>query len=196
MTVEQIADYEIRRWFIQKDQIAQNENYESDGEPVVKIAVGVVLKNPYANQFSEDLSLLVANSDQLGAEIGRRAVEAMNGVAIESYGKGCVVGVNGEYEHGNALLTQFAADPIRKAIGGGKAWVPSTGKIGGPGTIIDVPLAFKDDVYVRSHYDTLTVFTGDGPRPDEVMIIWTFASRGRLHARLGGLRLDEALAQN
>ena len=94
---------------------------------------------------------------------------------------------NGEYEHGNACLTTAFADPIRQAIGGGQAWIPSTGKIGGPGTAVDVPLAHKDALYVRSHYDTLTISAYDAPRADEILVVFAAASRGRLHARLGGL---------
>ena len=89
-----------------------------------------------------------------------------------------------------------AADPIRVALGGGKAWVPSTGKRGGPGTAIDVPLAHKDALYVRSHYDSFSVTFGDGPAPDEVIIIWAFATRGRLHARLGGLQASDIKGDN
>ena len=80
-----------------------------------------------------------------------------NGYPILSYGKSCIVGTLGEYEHGNACLTTSFADPIREAIGGGVAWIPSTGKIGGPGTEIDIPFAHKDAIYARSFYDTLTI---------------------------------------
>jgi hypothetical protein len=79
------------------------------------------------------------------------------------------------------------ADPVRDAVGGGKAWVPSTGKVAGPGAAIDIPLAHKDALFVRSNYDTVSVSFGDAPRADEVVIAFAFASRGRLHARLGGL---------
>lgn len=191
----EFAGYSIRKWFVHQEETNANESGQSaDGEPIRKVAVAAAIQNPYAGVFSHDLSKLIARSDELGAEIGRRAVDAFNGVKIESYGKGCIVGVNGEYEHGNALLTQFAADPLRRVIGGGKAWVPSTGKIGGPGASIDVPLAFKDEVYLRSHYDTMSVQYTDAPLPDEIVVIWAFASRGRLHARLGGLTMDEYLA--
>ena len=33
---------------------------------------------------------------------------------------------------------------------GGVAWIPSTGKIGVPGSEIDIPLAHKDALYARS----------------------------------------------
>ena len=101
------------------------------------------------------------------------------------------MGTDGEYEHGNALLTNPAANPVRAALGGGKSWVPSTGKRGGPGTVIDIPLAHKDALYVRSHYDTVTALFSDAPNRDEVLVIWAFATRGRLHARLGGLQATQ-----
>jgi hypothetical protein len=44
---------------------------------------------------------------------------------------------------------------------------------------------------VRSHYDTMTLTFGDAPGPDEVVAIFAFATRGRLHARLGGLRAED-----
>jgi hypothetical protein len=106
---------------------------------------------------------------------------------VESYGKAAIVGISGEYEHGNAFLTSAFADPVRDALGGGKAWIPSTGKRGTLGESIDIPLAHKDALYVRSHYDTMTVQFADAPNADEIVIAFAFASRGRLHARLGGL---------
>ena len=97
----------------------------------------------------------------------------------------------GEYEHGNALLTSRFADPIREAIGGAKSWVPSTGKRGAPGVAIDIPLAHKDALYVRSHYDTITASFGDAPAPDEIVIVFAVATRGRPNARVGGLSAAE-----
>lgn len=49
----------------------------------------------------------------------------------------------------------------------------------------------RDALYVRSHYDTVSVSYGDAPRADEVVIAFAFATRGRLHARLGGLDPSE-----
>ena len=108
----------------------------------------------------------------------------------------CLVGIDGEYEHGNALLTNPAANPVREALGGGKSWVPSTGKRGAPGTCIDIPLAHKDALYVRSHYDTVSATFSDAPNRDELLVIWAFATRGRLHARLGGLKAADIKGQD
>jgi hypothetical protein len=185
-------DYRIRAWLSFSEEIMANETGRAaDGAPVRKLAVACVLENPYAGRYSDDLSRLVKESPLLGAEFGRRLAALAGGVRIESYGKACIVGVEGEYEHGNALLTTAFADPVRDAIGGGKAWIPSSGKRGGPGTSIDVPLAHKDALYVRSHYDTMTVTLHDAPGPREIVAIFAAATRGRLHARLGGLKASE-----
>ena len=149
---------DVRKWFeVVEESLANESGVPADGEPLKKIVIAVVVGNPYAGVFSHDLSMLTQPSEQLGSEFGRRLLAANRGSRVESYGKACIVGVNGEYEHGNACLTSAFADPIRAALGGAKAWIPSTGKRGGPGTGIDVPLAHKDALYVRSHYDTITV---------------------------------------
>jgi hypothetical protein len=190
-------DYRIRSWLAFSEEILENETGRAaDGAPLRKLAVACVLENPYAGRYSEDLSRLVKESPRLGEEFGRRLAALAGGERIESYGKACIVGVEGEYEHGNALLTTAFADPVRAAIGGGKAWIPSSGKRGGPGTSIDVPLAHKDALYVRSHYDTMTVTPGDAPGPREIVAIFAAATRGRLHARLGGLKASEIKGQD
>jgi len=185
----EIKGYNIRKWIEYFDETLKNETgIKTDNEPIRKYAVGAVLENPYAGNFSKNLDLLTNPSKELGIALGERLLRCSNGYSILSYGKACIVGSLGEYEHGNACLTTAFADPIRKAIGGGVAWIPSTGKIGVPGSEIDVPLAHKDALYARSFYDTFTVSVGDSPKPNEILILFAAASRSRLHARLGGLQ--------
>jgi hypothetical protein len=192
MPAANFGPYHVRKWFTHVEDVLANETGQTaDGDPVRRIVIAAAIHNPYAGRFSHDLGDIVVKSDELGREFGRRAVAAAGGTPIRSYGKAAVVGSRGEYEHGNAFLTQTFADPVRDAVGGGKSWVPSTGKVGPAGTVIDIPLAHKDALYVRSHYDTVTVGFGDAPRPDEVVVAFAFASRGRLHARLGGLRAED-----
>ena len=183
------SSFVIRRWHLIEDETLTNELCQpADGPPLRRIAVAACVRNPYANgRFTEDLSEAVSWSVQLGQAIGERLLKALDGASFASYGKACIVGVGGEYEHGNALLTATMMDPLRDLLGGGLAWVPSTGKRGGPGTSIDIPLAHRNALYVRSHYDTMTVGFPDGPNPDEIIVILAVATRGRLHARLGGL---------
>lgn len=167
----------------------------ADGAPLRKVATAVVLKNPYAGQpYSEDLSKLIDPSDELGRVIGERCAEAAGG-PVESHGKAVVVGTAGEGEHGNATKTTRFGDTFRAAFGGGKAWLPSTTKRAMPGCTIDVPLCFKDEIWVRSHYDTITIKIEDAPAPDEIVLVGAVATRGRLNARLGGVSKAEAEAR-
>ncbi len=192
MKTHNFSAFHIRKWYLQiEDSLAGETGAPADGEPLRKIVIAACIHNPFAGRYVQDLSAWIDASPELGQEFGRRIREAAAGKAIESYGKACLVGLDGEYEHGNALLTNPAANPVREGLGGAKSWVPSTGKRGAPGTAIDIPLAHKDALYVRSHYDTVTAQFNDGPNRDEVVLVWAFATRGRLNARLGGLRASE-----
>ena len=156
---------------------------------MTKGAVGAVIANPYAGRYSEDLNDLIEPSKALAIELVDRCAKLV-GNTPQSYGKAAVVGVNGEQEHGVACLTTPFGDALRDRTGG-IAWVPSNTKIGGPGTIVDVPLAYKNALFVREFYDTVTLHLPDSPRPDEIVVIVAMADAGRLHERVGGLRKDE-----
>jgi hypothetical protein len=160
-----------------------------------KVAAIAVVENPFAGRFVEDLKPMIEASVALGKELARMAVAAMLPHAAQSYGKGGLVGVAGEQEHANALLTTAFADPLRAAIGGGDAWISSMTKVAAPGTLIDIPMNHKDELYVRSHYDGMSLVLPDAPMPDEIAVIICTANRGRLNARVGGLTHDEVLAR-
>ena len=188
---------QVRKWFVQREETHATESGRvADGPPVVKIVVAAAVRNPYAGTFGEDLTGVFAASAALGAEFATRIKTAADGAELASYGKACIVGTNGEYEHGNAWLTTEFATPVRDALGGAIAWMPSTGKRGGPGTPLDIPLAHKNALYVRSHYDTATVTFSDAPAPDEVLVAVAVATRGRLHARLGGPSAADVIGQD
>ena len=158
--------------------------------PLRKVAVAAVIENPYAGVYHEDLSEAIQWGTKLGKLLGEMAVRALEDCP-ESYGKGGIVGLNGELDHANMFLTTAFGDKLREATGTGKAWITSSSKKGTSGTALDVPLAYKDALYVRSHYDAMEVRIPDAPLPDEVVVIAVVANRGRLNYRLGGLRKEE-----
>jgi hypothetical protein len=162
--------------------------------PTRKAAAAAVIKNPFAGKYQENLEKLVNFGEELGGILGRKVVEALGRPVerIESYGKAAIVGVDGELEHGGAILHPKLGKPFREAVGGGKAIIPSAKKMGGPGTEIDVPLHYKDAAFVRSHFDAMTVRLGDAPRTDEIVVVLAVTDSGRPHARIGGLRKEEA----
>jgi hypothetical protein len=172
------------------------EEILSDGgrearRPTRKVAAVAVIDNPFAGRFVEDLTELIDDGEELGAILAKRATEALGGPA-ESFGKAAIVGEQGEYEHAAALLHPKLGAPLRAAIGGGKAIIPSAKKLGGPGTSIDIPLHFKDAAYVRSHYDAMEVRLHDAPRAGEIVLAIALTDGGRPHPRIGGLTKDEA----
>jgi hypothetical protein len=156
-----------------------------------KGAAVAILDNPFAGRFENDLSSLTQASEAVGREICEIAVHLLAPDKAVSYGKAAIVGINGEQEHGNAMLTTVFGNVMREAVGGGKAWISSMTKRGGPGSTIDVPLAHKDALYVRSHYDGMTIMLPDAPQPDEIAIIAVYATRGRPNHRVGGLSASD-----
>jgi hypothetical protein len=164
--------------------------------PVRKVAVVAVLENPYVSRYVADLSPLIEASAGLGIMMGQMAMEALGAFKPQSFGKGGLVGLNGEAEHASALLTTAYANPLRDTIGGGKAWISSMVKIAAPGALIDIPMNHKDDIYVRSHYDGMSIVLPDTPMPDEIAIIFCIASAGRINARVGGLSHEEVVKRD
>lgn len=120
----------------------------------------------------------------------------MKPYSIESHGKAAFVGLDGEQEHGVALLTTPYGNVLRGAAGGGAAWTSSATKRAQPVASIDIPLVYKDALCVRSHYDAMSITLHDAPLPDEIAVICCFANRGRPHHRVGGLSIQDATGED
>lgn len=161
--------------------------------PQKKVAVVAIVANPYAGQHVDDLTPMINASPKLGELMAKRLIDKLDGSEVQSYGKGGIAGLGGEPEHASALLTTVFANPIRDAIGGGDAWISSFVKLSAPNAMIDIPMNHKDDVYVRSHYDGMSIFVPGGPLNDEIAIIFCVATRGRINARVGGKSHEETL---
>lgn len=186
----------IRKLITQIEEVRSERGIEAD-VPLRKVAVVAIFPNPFAGQaFQEDLSSLTDASEAIAREISHAAIEAMKPLAPVSYGKGGVVGLSGEQEHVNAMVTTVFGNVLRDAADGGSAWISSFTKRAAPGTIIEVPLAHKDALYVRSHYDGMSIHIPDGPLPDEIALICVYANRGRLNARVGGLGAEDIVGQD
>ncbi len=183
---------EIRKVVVVVEEV-RADGQKSLEKPIKKCSASAVIKNPFAGRYVEDLSELTDVGEYLGGFLAQKAVEAM-GIApaeAESYGKGAIIGVDGELEHGAAILHPKLGKPMRDAVNGGKAIIPSAKKLGGPGTPLDVPVHFKDAAFVRSHYDAMEVRMHDAPKADEIVVSVVVTSGGRPHPRIGGLQKHE-----
>ena len=181
----------IRKLIVVVEQTLEEAGQAVD-PPVRRAAAIAVIGNPHAGRFEPSLDALVEIGATLGGELGRRAVAAL-GIApgaVQSYGKAAIVGEDGELEHAAAILHPKLGAPLRDAVGGGAALVPSAKKRGGMGTAIDVPLGHKDAAYVRSHFDAMEIRVPDAPRRDEIVVAVVVTDGGRPLPRIGGLQAD------
>lgn len=183
---------EIRKIVTNVEEI-MFEGFKPLDKPLKKCSVAAVIKNPFAGSYVEDLTLLSEIGAYLGGELTKRAVEAM-GIKPEeanSYGKGAIIGLNGELEHGGAILHPMLGKPMREQVNGGKAIIPSAKKVGPAATSLDVPLHYKDAAFVRTHYDAMEVRIPDAPKADEIVVAIVVTNGGRPHPRIGGLQVSE-----
>jgi hypothetical protein len=124
----------------------------------------------------------------MGAEVAalltERALAALPGdAAVTAYGKGAIVGLDGELEHAAAILHPRFGAPVRAAIGGGASIIPSTKKIAAAGAAITMPVTNRDDIWSFDEMDAAEVAIPDAPRADEIVVCVVLAAGGRPLAR-------------
>lgn len=185
---------EIRKIVTSVEEI-RAEGFAAVDPAIKRCSVAAVIRNPFAGKYVEDLSELSEIGEYLGDYLSQIAVKEL-GAPVHSYGKGAIIGLNGELEHGAAILHPKLGKPMRAAIGGGKAIIPSAKKAGPAGTSLDVPLHYKDAAFVRTHYDAMEVRIADAPKCDEIVVALAFTTGGRPHPRIGGLQVSEVKGED
>lgn len=160
-------------------------------EPLKKGSAYAVIDNPYAGQYVDDISGFMDDLKPLGLTLAQKLIDILGGVsAIQGYGKGAIVGTNGEIEHG-ALWHVPGGYAMRELLGDAKAIVPSTKKVGSPGTRLDIPVTHINASYVRGHFDSMEIGCNDGPKANELLVALVMTTGGRIHDRVGGLRVED-----
>ena len=187
-------DFSVRKAITQVEEERLREGIAAD-PPLRRAVVAVAINNPYAGGYHQDLSEGVEFSVGLGRLLGEMAMDAL-GEPVLSYGKGGIAGLAGSQEHAVMFLSTAFANPLRETLGGGVAWMSSATIVAAAGTPITIPLAHKDALYVRDHYDAVTLYPGDAPRPDEVLVAVAVANRGRPNARMGGLAAEDVVGED
>jgi hypothetical protein len=177
------------------------EEVHHEGGPVVAepllIAVAVaVVENPYAGRYEENLLPFMEQLRSLGSELSQRLITALGGAQrVQAYGKGAIVGEDGELEHG-AVWHEAGGWAMREALGNPKAIVPAAKSIAGPGSRIMIPLGHIQAAYVRSHFGVAEMTLWDGPRRNEIAFGLAMATGGRIHARIGGLAAGDVKGED
>jgi len=173
-----------------------HEGGPANTEPIKKGAILIVLENPYAGSYVEDITPMMEALKPIGLDVANQLIELLGGAdQIQSYGKGSIVGEAGELEHG-ALWHVPGGYAMREALGGALAIVPSAKKVGGIGCRMDIPITHINASYVRSHFDAMEVYVQDAPRANEIIYGLIMTTGGRTHARIGGLEGEQISAND
>lgn len=182
-----VPESEIRKLIVLKETV-MSEGAERAAQPICRVAGIGVFANPCSGRFVGDLSGLFETGFTLGKILMSRILPLLDGSPV-SYGKGAIVGVGGDLEHGHALLHPRLGKAMRDPIGGGQALIPSAVKVGAAGATLDVPLGHKDDAWSFDHFDAMSVMVADAPRPDELLMAIALADGGRPVPRTGKARI-------
>lgn len=162
--------------------------------PVRRGAIAAVMDNPYAARFEADLIPWMESLRPLAVEMTNELLAALGAKsdAIEAFGKGAIVGVDGELEH--AAVWHAPGGHGLKSVLNVKGFVTAGQIMGTVGAHIHIPLVNVHSPWVRSHFDAIDVMIADAPRPKEIMFVLAMSTGGRVHSRLGGLTAAQAAA--
>jgi len=183
-----VSDFTLRRITLQIEEV-HHEGGPPAAAPHLKGAIMAVCANPFAGRYVEDLQPAMEALKPLALTLTDRLVAALGGRdGIDAYGKGAMVGENGEAEHG-ALWHVAGGYGMRERLGECRAIVPSAMKVAGVGGMLDIPLGHLNAAYVRSRFDSINIRIDDAPRANEVVFALAMAKGGRIHSRMGGLEV-------
>lgn len=160
--------------------------------PLVKGAIAAVLTNPYAGRFEPDLLPWMNSLTPLAEDLARQLLSALNvgPEAIKAFGKGAIVGVEGEIEH--AAIWHAPGGQGMKKVLNARGFVSAGQMMGVIGTHLHIPLVYVNSPWVRSHFDSVDLMISDAPKPREIVFALAMSTGARIHARLGGLTAEQA----
>lgn len=183
----------IRKWVSQVEEIFIEGGRPLD-RPLRRVVVGVVFDNPFAGRYVEELTELIDFGGEIAGQLTDRCRDLL-GDTIEAYGKGGIVGENGEVEHVAAVLHPKFGGPVRSGVPG-LSILPSVKKRAASGSSLDIPVHHVRAILVRSHFDAVEFRVPDAPHANELMVALAVTNGGRPLARVGGLRADEVIGED
>jgi Amino acid synthesis len=175
-----VPPLEVRKTVVQVEE-TRRELDRAVEPPARKVVAAAVIHNPFAGRVVDDLAPLYELGAEVAALLAAGAVGALAAAPgeVSAYGKGAIVGVDGELEHAAAILHPRFGAPVRAAVGGGEAIIPSTKKVGAAGAPLVLPVTNKDDIWSFDEMDAAEIAIPDAPRPDEILVCLALATGGR-----------------
>jgi hypothetical protein len=182
------------RKFVAYAEAVHHDGGERVDKPLLKGVCGAVITNPYAGCFVPDLLPWMEALRPLAVELSERLLDTLRVAvdAVQTFGKGALVGVDGEHEH--AAVWHAPGGHGLKSILHARGFVTAGQAMGTVGTPLHIPLVYVNSPWVRSHFDAINLTIADAPRPREIVFALAMSTGGRVHARLGGLTKQQAQA--
>lgn len=154
-------------------------------------AAAAIISNPFAGKYVDELiELREEYSKLLAHTLVPRVMDAiafeLDEIDIACFGKAALVGINGEIEHGSAIIHNMDfGGTFRDIIGGGDAMIPSVEKRGMAGATLDIPLKNRHDASRAYYHQTMEIRVPDGPGADEILIAAAISLGTRPHPGRG-----------
>ena len=178
---------DIRKTVVYTEEIFR-ELDEPLARPLRVAAAMAVIRNPFAGKFSKDIDILSNDySESLGIYLTDLAVKAL-GTQPVVFGKAALVGLDGEVQHGSAVIhTKLFGDALRRAADGNGV-VPGAEKRAGAGASLDVAMKSATDGGTLANSDATSYFSfevrvPDAPRDDEILVISVVGDGPRANPR-------------
>jgi hypothetical protein len=184
---------EVRKFVICLESVHHDGGPRTD-LPVRKGVSAAVIANPYAGKYESDLTGWMEELRPLAVDLTARLLEALRvgPESIQAFGKGALVGVDGEHEH--AAVWHAPGGHGLKSVLKARGFVTAGQAMGAVGAHLHIPLVYVNSPWVRSHFDAIDLTIADAPRPREIVFALAASTGGRVHARLGGLTSQQAEA--
>jgi hypothetical protein len=163
--------------------------------PLLMVAACAVITNPWAGQgFVEDLRPGIMDAAPgLGQLLTKMIIDTIgSGERVEGYGKSAVVGLDGEIEHGSALIHTLRFGNFYREAVGAKSYLSFCNTRGPANAPVMIPLMDKNDGGRRSHYLTIQYSIADAPAANEIVVALGASVGGRPHHRIGDRYQDLA----
>lgn len=143
-------------------------------QPLRRVAVIAVVRNPLIANDDENLSELIRDGEDLGRVLAQRAVEHIDRRVIAMLGKAAIVGTDGEPEHGQAILFPKFASAVRETLDLASAPMFGEKRILSAGSSIEVSLQ-RVDGSSAGPAATMEIRVPGSPRTDEILVVLVVA---------------------
>ena len=138
-------------------------------QAVRRVAVIAVIRNPLSDGHDSNLGELVHDGEVLGRFLAQRTLEQVDRSRISMLGKAAIIGIDGEPEHGQAILFPKFASAVRETFDFGSARMHGEKKIAPAGSSIQVSLLGVDGASTEP-IGMMELRVPGSPRDDEILV--------------------------